>query len=536
MPAILKSTLRWLRSKTAQPFILLFCAALITKLLFFLTHLNFDPDAVRDYLFIQQHIADGNWYIPLGPAAASYSNFAVPPAYYYLQLLAQSIGRGYFYSMPILILLIESLTPILLFLFVRKMLSIKQYTLKENFIPLVVSLLYVFSPMVIFASTASWNPNLMPFFSLAFLFTAHQFLFEKNNRSLIFSLVAFIMMTNLHFQWFVLVPLLALVGGVALKRIATTWRSLVVAVAVSLVILSPYLHYELTHDFDNVRNAMAFITGGGETIAVERIRKPEYFTFFFPGFYTRVLTDSLYIPHWQYLYDVGNHGAAILPSMIVGAGLFWLMVSGFVWAMVQKAKTKQWSVSRGWWITPLVLFLSMAVLLRLYKGDKPDYFLYVFVPFGFLFLAGVFSQLKQRWLVLVIAALIFVHQVYALAQVPRVNSYADFHTAAQLIDQYPKESRTIVPLSQNLVTPLSFFFETEEFAREIDPAAKYTILVCEPRQGCAGYKPNQVIRDNSYAYDLVTKKDYSATMSAYTPELTQVLRLPTVQLKVIGQE
>ena len=83
--------MNWLK-RHWHSLVVLFFLALGVKLGIFFHYSSFSQDEVRDYLYIQELIANKNFYIPLGPtvgpAMASDNDFALPPLYYYLQFVA----------------------------------------------------------------------------------------------------------------------------------------------------------------------------------------------------------------------------------------------------------------------------------------------------------------------------------------------------------------------------------------------------------------------------------------------------------------
>ena len=264
------------------------------KTIFFSEHQYFDQDAVRDYLFIKQHLEQKDFYIPLGPAAASYSNFSVLPGYYYLQLLAQSLGADYFYAMVWMIMILESCTPVLLYWYLQKLWP------QGRKLSLLAIVSWCLAPMIMSASTASWNPNLIPLVTLFFLLSSHLWLFERRQIGLLGVILSFVAFANLHFQWFILLLAGLMCLLMALKRWRVSRKTILVGVIIALVTVSPYLHFEITHGWSNVRAALAFI---GQSGTSERLRKPIFWLYFFPGFYGRAISGHLFLSDWQRLYE-----------------------------------------------------------------------------------------------------------------------------------------------------------------------------------------------------------------------------------------
>jgi hypothetical protein len=319
---------------------------------------------------------------------------------------------------------------------------------------------------------------------------------------------------------------------VSICRWGQTWKYLLTTIILSLLMMSPYLHYEFTHQFSNITHALEFITGKGETIATERIRKPRYLAFFFPGFYTRVLTGDIYLPNWQYLYDPE---LPLRKSMIITAVLFYLTLVGYIILIYHSYRHHQSLKKLGWVILPIILFGIMVITLRLYKGDKPDYFLYCFLPFFFIFLLGSLTLIRHRLPLLLLSMIILGHELYAIYKIPPVNQMRDYQQVAEIIKSYPNETRTVIPLNQNIVEPLTFFFTKQEFSTKINPEKTHNILVCEPWQLCLNYQPNISSKNNTFKYDLVTPVDYSHCLPNHQPKNDQIFTSRTLLIKIISQ-
>ena len=184
----------------------IFVLSVCVKWLFWLNHQSFTQDQVRDYQLIEVHWQAWDFYIPLGPAAASYSKFSVLPGYYYVQLLAQGLCGHQFYAMAWAVIILESCTPCILYWYLKK-LTDRHKTAAGEWAALLGTLIYVFSPLVTMAGSQAWNPNLVPLCSLIFLVCSHEWLLERRGWYLTGAIVSFVALANLHFQWFVLLPL-----------------------------------------------------------------------------------------------------------------------------------------------------------------------------------------------------------------------------------------------------------------------------------------------------------------------------------------
>ncbi len=140
--------------------------------------------------------------------------------------------------------------------------------------------------------------------------------------------------------------------------------------------LSPYIYFEITHHGKNLQAGLNFMTGG--PIIFERISKPAYLLFFFPNYYNRLFFGEKVVYHWTKLYE-DYHGPTF--SLVINSMCFWLIFTLNTWLAHH-----HWHQKKDKWLaSTLVIFVIMAVVLGVYKGDKPDYFLNIVMV---LFLFG----------------------------------------------------------------------------------------------------------------------------------------------------
>jgi len=241
----------WHENRTS--IITIFIVTLLIKLVYWLNHQNFTQDHVRDYLFIKNIFENKQFLIKLGPSTSVANSFSLPPLYYYFYLLAQWLGRGYFYSMDLLIIFAESFTPIILFYLLSKCISKRS---------LIVTLcgLYAFSPHVIIYSTSSWNPNLLPLFSSLLIASSSRFLIQKSYPSLILAFFSFFILLNLHFSFFVFAPLILLLIFFSILKIKKTYPYLILSLLIILLLTLPYLIGEMASQFSNTLSALHFLS------------------------------------------------------------------------------------------------------------------------------------------------------------------------------------------------------------------------------------------------------------------------------------
>lgn len=504
----------WLNNRASV--LTIFIVTLLIKIIYWLNHQNFTQDQVRDYLFIKNLIDNRHFLIKLGPSTSVANNFSLPPLYYYFYLLTQLIGKGYFYSMDLLIIFAESFTPIILFYLLSKCTSKRL---------LIVTLcgLYALSPHVIIYSTSSWNPNLLPIFSSLLIAGSCRFLIQKSYPSLVLAILSFFILLNLHFSFFIFVPLFLILIFLAILRIKKTYPYLILSFILIFILISPYLIGEINNQFSNTINGLSFLSNSSSLVQYDRLTFFKFWIFFFPGFYGRVFSHELLLHDWTYLYETFSINFWWIIS-IISFILFSVLALFSAWQKIYSSKGLNES-QRFYPICLISIFLSMSATLRLYKGDKPDYFLLGFNIFIFIILALAFdarqkliNKRKLRNLIfikiIVILGLLEILAFYKLTINSSRNAYRDFQNLFQFVDHYADSSEIVViPMVQELVIPLTYSFDSEQIKERPNVNIKYNLFVCY--DGCTNYQANACHQSNIAKYDLVNYKDFSTYFPYY---------------------
>ncbi|QQG41020.1 MAG: glycosyltransferase family 39 protein [Candidatus Levyibacteriota bacterium] len=143
---------------------------------------------------------------------------------------------------------------------------------------IIAALLYAISPIVIAYSRSSWNPNLMPFFSLLSLFVVYNAVAKKNN--LLFLLCGFLLGIALQLHY--LTIFLSFIIGIYIlcdelwlqyiKKAKLFGRAGIVVAKQYLFILGgllagwlPFFLFEVRHGFPNIQSIAKFIFFSGDT-------------------------------------------------------------------------------------------------------------------------------------------------------------------------------------------------------------------------------------------------------------------------------
>jgi hypothetical protein len=312
-------------------------------------YLQFLGDQGRDLLVVKQMIVDHKFTL-LGPTA-SVGGFYTGPIYYYFMLPFLALSGLDPVGPAVMAVFFGLGTIILLFYFVRNLAGERA--------GLIAALLAAVSPKMIDLSRFSWNPNPVPFFSLAAVYCA---VLKK-----IFWAGLFLgILVQLHYINLVMVPVIGLM--VRIK----SWPKLL---AGFLAGLSPFLIFELRHGFPNTKSILEFVFRGGQTVAPRTLNFGELFV-------------EIYRRSFENVFQVfasWGFNLVIYAALII-----------FVWWAV-----RNWEKSR-----PVLIWLVLGMLgLGFYRGTLLEHyfnFLYV-LP---LVVLGV--VLSRRWFLMPVV-LLFVY-------------------------------------------------------------------------------------------------------------------------------
>ncbi|MFC1653742.1 ArnT family glycosyltransferase [Patescibacteria group bacterium] len=393
--------------KKVNPLILIFSLSLFFRLAVFNHAKTFGTDQARDVLLIKEHV-ENKTPIVLGPKA-SVGDFYLPPFYYYLISVPWVMSSGHPYSATLLNIILESFTPVVLYIFIKKFWNEKAAVFSST--------LYLLSPMTMQYASFAWNPNVIPFFSICFLYFLFDYVINKNNKSLPKSLVLAILAMQLHYQAFILfftiIPIFFYEVFLKKRSIKPWVKSIIYsATTFTLLLFDPKTSQE------NINNIILYFKNNHS-----KIYQTTYTFDFFWQFMSRMYSLLLGFRHKNYLY-----GRAVL----------------FIGSSVIGIKSLHEYVSKKK-VTSNLLFtifiLSSFLGLRVYKGDKWEYFLsfMYFVPAITLSLSTQYI-FKKKSLNLVLIAVFFSGMSFPLLSRARSDDVKMINFAKEeSIKRYPNQ-------------------------------------------------------------------------------------------------
>jgi 4-amino-4-deoxy-L-arabinose transferase-like glycosyltransferase len=354
-------------------------------------YMTFLGDEGRDAI-VAKNILHGNFTL-LGPRASA-GDFFLGPIYYYM-MAPFLLMSNYDPVGPAIMVAIFGVATVFLVYYV----GLKFFNAKAG---LIAASLYAISPLVIAYSRSSWNPNVMPFFSIVMLYVLYVSI-KKQSRKL-FLLVGLLLGIAMQLHYLstflaVIVFFFVLLGERMLDKNNFVKRCYIhyIEIFIGFIVgLSPFLAFEVRHGFPNIRTIFKFIFEDNAAKGYE-IHHSFFGNIWDVSFrlFGRLVTK--FPPPDQ--INVGLH--TNLQIWFVGTVL--LAIFSIFALKYVKEKLK---------VLLLALWLFFGILLfGFYKKSIYDYYLGFMFPVPFLLVGGLLSHLtelkKFKWMSIV-AGVIFV--------------------------------------------------------------------------------------------------------------------------------
>ncbi len=217
-------------------------------------YLTFLGDEGRDVLVVKRMIVDHKFTL-LGPTA-SVGGFFLGPIYYYFMLPFLWAWNLDPVGPAVMVGLFGIATVYLVYRVGRDLFG--------EIAGLVASSLYAFSPLVIAYSRSSWNPNVVPFFAVLLIYFLWRMTQRVHrNNPLIVGIILGIGI-QLHYLFLFLFAVVAL-WYVLNRKTFKLGNAIGWTFVGFLVGASPFIAFEVRHDFANTRTILRFLATGNET-------------------------------------------------------------------------------------------------------------------------------------------------------------------------------------------------------------------------------------------------------------------------------
>lgn len=219
-------------------------------------YMTFLGDEGRDVIVVRRLLVYAD-PILIGPGT-SIGNMYLGPLYYYMMAPALLLANFSPVGPAVQVAILGVLTILLIWYVAKKWFGI---------IPAILAAaLYAISPTAIIFSRASWNPNIMPFFALASVFSIWNVWKEKNYKWLIVLGVSFAFVLNSHYLGILLLPIILVYWFLSYRKAKESrntkyfWRYTIYSILIFAFLMSPLLIFDIRHNFQNFRAMREFIT------------------------------------------------------------------------------------------------------------------------------------------------------------------------------------------------------------------------------------------------------------------------------------
>lgn len=341
-------------------------------------YMEFLGDQGRDVTIIKDFLKNGNLFF-IGPQT-SIGNMYLGPYFYYL--IAPSLLLSNFSPIgPAVFIALINIATVALIFFVAK----KWFDLKTAYIS---AFLYAISPVVIKFSNFIWNPNIMPFFALLFIYFFFETISKHNYKYFIYASLAFIMVMNSHYLGLAILPLVGIYWLLNLYKLIKTKSAKLkpflkytfLAFFIFFLSLTPQILFDIKHNGQNTKALLTFFIQRETTVNIKAYKSIPVLPSLFNQVNTRLLAGK----------DI-NTGLVI---SIVFAFLLFLVLIKF-----KKQKNTFWYIF--FW------YLSGLVALALYKQHIYDHYFAFLFPAVFILIGFIISKFKYVGILLLILITVF---------------------------------------------------------------------------------------------------------------------------------
>lgn len=346
-------------------------------------YMTFLGDEGRDVLVVKRIIVDHRLTL-LGPTA-SVGGFFLGPIYYYFMLPFLWAFQLNPVGPAVMVALFGIATVYLVYRFGQEFFN--------QAAGLFAASIYALSPLVIAFSRSSWNPNLVPFFSLLYIYSLGMAVKTSHWRWWFLSGLCIGIGLQLHYLFTFLIPA-GVVFLLLYKRNLSDLKFWGLKLLGGVVGIFPFLAFELRHRFPNTQTLIRFIFQGKETGFVGQKLKERLLDLLFRLFARLVF----YFPspeqfHWYQPQTLSLWRGAVI-AVIIASFLV------LIWQLIKKRKSIH---------LLLILWLIFGIgLFSFYRKAVYDYYFGMMFALPFLLVGNLLAFFWQKKYLKPLAVLIFI--------------------------------------------------------------------------------------------------------------------------------
>ena len=419
--------------------------------------MEFLGDQGRDVVIIKDFLKNTNLFF-IGPQT-SIGNMNLGPYFYYL--ISPSLLFSFFHPVgpAIFIALLNILTVYLIYYISKKWFN--RHT------ALIAAFLFSISPVVIKYSNFIWNPNIMPLFSLLFVYFFFESIRQKKYHYFLYASLSFVMVINSHYLGLALLPFTGLYWLYYFYQLYTSKsnnlklyvRFSLLALFIFILSLTPQILFDLKHNGQNAKALMTFFTQRETTVNIKAYKAlPKI-----PSLFNQINTDLL---------AGKNLSFGLFLSFVFAFALFFILIKDR-----QKMKSPFWIIF--FW------YLSGLISLALYKQHIYSHYFAFLFPSVFILAAFVINKFKYLGLLFLLLI-----SYFSFLQNPfRYQPNRQYQTVEKIVDLIIANSNDhpfnfALLAKQNYDPPYRYVFDNKQAKLVNLPQdlAQQLFVVCEPFQ------------------------------------------------------
>ncbi|MCR4264109.1 MAG: glycosyltransferase family 39 protein [Candidatus Roizmanbacteria bacterium] len=350
-------------------------------------YMTFLGDEGRDVLIVRRMLVDFDITF-VGPTA-SVGGFFLGPIYYYFMAPFLALFRLDPVGPAVMVALFGIATIFLLYRFGKELYS--------PFVGIIASLMYAISPLVIAQSRSSWNPNIVPFFSLLYIYALYKAAVVQKKIWFFIAGACVGIGIQLHYLFLFLIPVGVVFFLLYLKPLKKFLVHYGFVLMGFLFFMLPFLGFEIKNGLPNMRTILKYLETGEDITYSQNgfqiihnvlFRMFSRLVFYFPPpEQIEISTKTIYGP-WS---------IAIYLTLISSVTLLVYRI--------YKKRTKQDVLLFVWLLFGVGLF-------SLYQRSIYDYYLVIVFTVPFLLLAQMLHHLMQKKFLVPIVAVVIVWLVW----------------------------------------------------------------------------------------------------------------------------
>ena len=372
--------------------------------------ISYHQDQVRDLFYVQNHFQQGQMIL-LGPKA-SVGDFFLPPFWYYLMSIAY-----FFSSSPVapafIVVIFGSFTTLFIYLFCEKFF--------DNKVAIFSSLLYSVSPLSIDYSRFAWNPNPIPFFTIAAFYFLYIYIYKQKNYGLILGAITANLALQLHYQGMVVLAFFFLALIISKKLSIKQFIKLII---INLILFLPFFIHEFGHRFENTKGILDFLFKTQSDLTLKFFGVPFFIKFIFRDF-SSFIGSTLFFK-----------------NQILGfAGL---IVLGFSLVFVK---------SKNPAVRLLKFFLIFSfIMLFFYKNSLINFYLLFLIPVIIIYLTIIINNFfPEKITNLIFFLVILLNLYFSPAFIKNNSAYVAIKNAVDIIAKNEKYCPSYRIFDQNYI-------------------------------------------------------------------------------------